>query len=54
MGYEKPFVIVSYTVDELRADAAACVAYLTNLSDRSLKTDIEQVEQPLRRLKGIG
>lgn len=50
--YTRPAVICTYSIAELRADAASCTPYLT-LSDRTLKRDIETVEQPLERMRTI-
>ncbi len=49
-GYTSPALIASYSVTELCADAATCVAYGANPSDRTLKTEIRTVERPLERL----
>jgi hypothetical protein len=49
--YERPTVLASYTVDELRADAAACMSYTVGtVSDRTLKTHIETVAGSLGQL----
>jgi|HubBroStandDraft_6_1064221.scaffolds.fasta_scaffold583787_2 hypothetical protein len=44
MRYERPVLIKSYSLAELRADAATCSIYPPPaLSDERLKTDIEPV-----------
>jgi hypothetical protein len=50
-GYIHPVVIRTYSIAELREDAASCMAYL--ISDRDLKREIELVEQPLDQLHAI-
>ena len=50
--YTHPAVIHTYSVEELRADAASCTLYLLT-SDQNLKRDIEAVEQPLKRMRSI-
>jgi hypothetical protein len=50
-GYIHPVLIRTYSIAELREDAASCTAYVT--SDRNLKRDIELVEQPLERIRSI-
>ena len=50
-GYERPCVLVTYSIDDLCTDAASCAVY--RLSDVRLKTDIERVEQPLESLGTI-
>ena len=52
-GYVRPGVVATYSIAELRADAASCGLYLLNASDRTLKSDIEMVEQPLERIRSI-
>lgn len=39
-SYVRPVVIVSYSIDELRAEAVACNLY-QRFSDRNLKTEIK-------------
>ena len=51
-GYIRPVVIATYSIAELRTDAASCTGY-TAFSDRTLKSDIEMVEQPLERIRSI-
>ncbi len=51
--YVRPTVICTYSIAELRADAASCMPYGILGSDRNLKRDIESVEQPLERLRAI-
>jgi hypothetical protein len=51
--YTRPTVIHTYSIAELCADAAHCTAYVTNLSDRNLKQDIETIENPLERMRSI-
>jgi hypothetical protein len=50
MRYERPAMIKTYSLAQLRADAAACTAYYpmptvtsSNFSDERLKTDIEPI-----------
>jgi hypothetical protein len=50
--YAHPAVIHTYSISELRADAASCTLYLLT-SDQNLKRDIETVEQPLARIRSI-
>jgi hypothetical protein len=54
MAYLRPCVIKTYAIDELRADAAACIQYIvTAVSDRTFKQEIETVDSPLERLGRI-
>ena len=48
--YERPVLIASYSIDELRADAAACLPYP---SDLALKREVETVAEPLKQLETI-
>lgn len=42
--YERPVLIASYSIEELRRDAASCVPYIITVpSDRNLKTEIETI-----------
>ncbi len=50
-GYIHPVLIRTYSIVELREDAASCMAYAA--SDRNLKRDIELVEQPLERIRSF-
>ena len=52
MSYERPVVIATYSVEQLRAEAAgvACTSIVGTVSDQNLKTDIESIDDPLRRL----
>jgi hypothetical protein len=53
-GYACPTVIGTYSIAELCADAANCTPYdILAASDRTLKLDIETVEQPLERMRSI-
>jgi hypothetical protein len=49
MSYQPPLVVQSYSVEELRADAAACSIYQVP-SDRALKQEIKTVGSSLDRL----
>ena len=53
MRYERPFVIATYSVEQLRAEAAGvCCASIHTTdqeSDQSPKTDIRSVDDPLKR-----
>jgi len=52
--YERPDLIATYSIEELRAEAATAFCYtVTAVSDRILKTEIETIEQPLERLGAI-
>ena len=50
--YERPAVLASYSVDELRSEGAASLAYM--ISDVSLKSDVATIEEPLARLGELG
>ena len=50
--YTHPTVICTYSIEELRADAASCTLYQVT-SDRTLKREIEIVEQPLEWIRSI-
>jgi hypothetical protein len=52
--YEPPMVVVSYSIEELRADAAHCSTMSQAPSDRNLKTGIKTIEQPLAELDKTG
>lgn len=52
-GYTRPALIRTYSIAELVADAASCTPYLTTVSDRDLKRDIERIDRPLTRLGAI-
>jgi hypothetical protein len=49
--YEPPALIASYSIEELRAEAAACASVYP--SDLALKSDVQQVEGALIRLGRI-
>jgi hypothetical protein len=49
--YEKPAVIATYSVDELRKGAATAATSVP--SDLVLKDEVEVVERPLARLRRI-
>jgi hypothetical protein len=56
MMYERPVVIATYSVERLRAEAAAvcCVSLvILDESDQKLKTDIQPVAEPLKRLGAV-
>jgi hypothetical protein len=48
--YEPPVLIASFSIEELREEAATCAAYP---SDNALKTQVEQIDAPLIRLAKI-
>jgi hypothetical protein len=50
-GYEQPRVIATYSIDRLLADASLSTSPVP--SDASLKREIENVEQPVERLRSI-
>ena len=51
-GYERPSLIATFSIEELRADAASCTPYQYT-SDVRVKTDIKTVDRPLDGLGAI-
>jgi hypothetical protein len=49
--YERPRLIATYSLDELRAEAGIALANYP--SDQALKQEIATIEEPLRRLGKI-
>jgi hypothetical protein len=49
--YVRPILLATYSIEELRAEAAIVMTY--SISDRTLKQDIEGIEQPLDQLGKI-
>lgn len=49
--YDQPRLLASFSISELRADAAAAFPYT---SDIGLKSELAPVERPLERLRRIG
>ena len=48
--YEPPVLIASFSIEELREEAATCAVYP---SDSALKTEVERIDSPLARLAKI-
>jgi hypothetical protein len=50
--YEPPVLIASFSIEELREEAATC-AMNYQFSDRALKIEVERIDSPLVRLARI-